>query len=75
MIPSPCISVCAIDAATGWCRGCARTLPEIASWGSLPEADKRHVWALLPARRAALGAAYAGPDWADDRPGVRRSAA
>ena len=32
-VPSPCISVCRMDAVTGWCEGCFRTLDEIAGWG------------------------------------------
>ena len=51
-IPSPCTSVCTIDAATGWCAGCLRTIDEIAAWGSLDESAKREVWKRLPARRA-----------------------
>ena len=50
--PSPCTSVCTIDAATGWCAGCMRTIDEIAAWGSLDNAAKRAVWKRLPARRA-----------------------
>ena len=51
-IPSPCTSVCTIDAATGWCAGCMRTIDEIAAWGSCDNAAKRAVWRRLPARRA-----------------------
>ncbi|MGA1318970.1 MAG: DUF1289 domain-containing protein, partial [Rubrivivax sp.] len=29
-VPSPCINVCRIEPASGWCEGCARTLEEIA---------------------------------------------
>ena len=54
-IPSPCISVCRLDPSSGWCLGCARTIAEIAAWGSLDDAGKRAVWALLPARRERLG--------------------
>jgi predicted Fe-S protein YdhL (DUF1289 family) len=42
-----------MDAATGWCEGCQRTLAEIAAWGGLSDADKRAVWQALPARREA----------------------
>jgi predicted Fe-S protein YdhL (DUF1289 family) len=38
--PSPCISVCRIDPATGWCEGCARTLAEIADWPRLTVREK-----------------------------------
>lgn len=50
-VPSPCISVCVMDAARGWCTGCQRTLDEIAVWSILDDEEKRAVWALLPARR------------------------
>jgi hypothetical protein len=50
-LPSPCIDVCRIDAPTGWCAGCLRTLEEIAAWATLPEAGKSAVWAALPLRR------------------------
>ena len=53
MTPSPCINVCRMDAATGWCVGCQRTLQEIATWSSLSDADKRAVWQALPTRHEA----------------------
>ena len=52
-VPSPCINVCQMDAATGWCSGCLRTLDEIGGWSRLDEAGKRAVWLDLPERRAA----------------------
>ncbi len=52
-IPSPCTDVCRIDARSGWCEGCMRTMDEIAAWGSLDDMARRAVWKLLPARRAA----------------------
>ena len=55
-VPSPCISVCKMDAGSGWCEGCLRTLEEIAAWSVLDDAEKRAVWTLLPQRRAALAA-------------------
>jgi predicted Fe-S protein YdhL (DUF1289 family) len=48
--PSPCINVCRIDAATGRCLGCRRTLGEIAGWSRMDDAAKRGIWACLPAR-------------------------
>lgn len=53
-VPSPCTNVCRIDAATGRCEGCLRTLDEIAAWSSLDDAAKRVVWARLQQRRQAL---------------------
>ena len=51
-VPSPCINVCRMDEATGWCAGCLRTLDEIAAWSTLAEAGKRAVWGTLAQRRA-----------------------
>jgi len=48
---SPCINICQMDAATGWCAGCLRTLDEIARWSSLDETRRHAVLALLPQRR------------------------
>jgi predicted Fe-S protein YdhL (DUF1289 family) len=59
LVPSPCVSVCAIDAPTGLCAGCYRTLAEIAAWIDLSAAQRRSVLAALPQRRARHGAAIA----------------
>ena len=32
LICSPCISVCVVDEPTGFCKGCWRTVDEIAQW-------------------------------------------
>jgi predicted Fe-S protein YdhL (DUF1289 family) len=40
-----------MDEPTGWCKGCLRTLDEIAWWSQLDDDDKRAVWQLLPRRR------------------------
>jgi predicted Fe-S protein YdhL (DUF1289 family) len=53
-VPSPCVDLCRIDEATGWCLGCARTIDEIVAWGALDDAAKRRVWSLLPPRREQL---------------------
>ena len=49
---SPCVGVCLLDAGTGLCRGCLRTMAEIASWPTLDLAEKRRVLAQLPERSA-----------------------
>ena len=51
-VASPCTSVCEMDARSGYCRGCFRTLDEIAAWSVLDAEGKRAVLAALPARRA-----------------------
>lgn len=53
-VPSPCVSVCRMDAATGLCEGCLRTLDEIAAWSTLDDAGKRRVWQHLEQRAGAL---------------------
>ena len=57
-VPSPCINICRMSAATGWCEGCLRSLDEIARWSTFDDAHKRAVWAQLAAR--AVRAAQAG---------------
>ncbi|NBB72023.1 MAG: DUF1289 domain-containing protein [Alphaproteobacteria bacterium] len=54
LLPSPCIGVCRLDEATGWCVGCGRAGEELFGWGELPPARQRAVWAELPARMAQL---------------------
>jgi uncharacterized protein len=49
-VPSPCISVCRMDAATGLCEGCLRTLDEIAEWGMASDDAKRALWQTLVGR-------------------------
>ena len=56
-LPSPCISVCQMDASEGVCLGCYRTRGEIASWPSMDEADQLQLLDILNERRtAATGA-------------------
>jgi uncharacterized protein len=51
-VASPCISVCRMDAATGWCEGCLRTIDEIAGWSLFDDDAKRAVWDKIEARHA-----------------------
>lgn len=53
-IETPCVQVCAIDAATGCCTGCGRTLAEIASWTQFTPEERRHIMGELAARRRRL---------------------
>jgi predicted Fe-S protein YdhL (DUF1289 family) len=52
-VPSPCINVCEI-APDGLCRGCMRTIDEIANWGSAGDDYKRAVWLDIRRREAKL---------------------
>lgn len=47
---SPCIRLCLLDPASGLCRGCRRSLAEIASWPTLDGAAKCRILADLPGR-------------------------
>lgn len=53
-VATPCIKVCIVDGESGLCLGCFRTLPEIARWGGLSEAERSELMAALPARRARI---------------------
>ena len=52
VLPSPCISVCRMDVASGLCEGCMRTLDEIAGWGMLDNRAKREIWSKIEQRAA-----------------------
>jgi predicted Fe-S protein YdhL (DUF1289 family) len=52
---SPCIGVCLIDPASGYCRGCLRSTAEIAAWYRAGSEEKRAILARLERRRAASG--------------------
>jgi predicted Fe-S protein YdhL (DUF1289 family) len=54
-IASPCTKVCTIDPRSQLCRGCGRTLGEIAQWMSLGEPERERIMTELPGRLAAHG--------------------
>ncbi len=54
-IESPCVNICVMDDATGWCLGCARTIDEIAGWSSGAATWRDAVMAALPERKERLG--------------------
>lgn len=68
-VASPCTSICTIDAETGLCAGCYRTLDEIAGWIDLSAEQKRTLLATLLIRRvrfhAAMSARHATGDKRD----------
>ena len=49
-VASPCTGVCVIG-DDDLCQGCARTIEEIAGWGTATHAERRSILAALPARR------------------------
>ena len=59
-IITPCVKVCAVDGRTGYCLGCRRTLPEIASWAKLGDQERADIMAALPDRPDPLASLTAG---------------
>ena len=55
VVSSPCIKICVLDAASGLCQGCGRTLDEIARWAALAEPARQAIMAQLPARLTEAG--------------------
>ena len=41
-----------MNAQTGWCEGCLRTIEEIVAWGGATDADKRAIWVEIKRRAA-----------------------
>jgi len=56
-VKSPCTNVCRIDAPTGWCAGCGRTIGEIAAWRDLGPYRRRRIERDLARRMERLRAA------------------
>jgi len=52
-LPSPCVGQCRMDAVSGLCQGCLRTIDEIVEWGQADDAFKRAVWLAIAERRRA----------------------
>jgi predicted Fe-S protein YdhL (DUF1289 family) len=48
---SPCKKVCLMDPASDLCRGCFRTLDEIARWASMSDEEREKIFLLLEERR------------------------
>ena len=55
-IKSPCVKICVVDPATGWCEGCFRTLQEIGGWMRYSPEERDRIMALLRERRRAAKA-------------------
>jgi uncharacterized protein len=49
-IASPCIQVCCVEPVSGFCLGCYRTLPEIATWARKTDDERDVIMAALPSR-------------------------
>jgi predicted Fe-S protein YdhL (DUF1289 family) len=51
-LETPCVDICEIDAPSGLCKGCGRTIDEIAGWSQMNPEERRAIMAILPARLA-----------------------
>ena len=49
-VPSPCISICRMNADSGLCEGCYRTLDEIRQWSTADDAAKKAIWGHIEQR-------------------------
>lgn len=53
VIATPCVGVCEIEPASALCKGCRRTLAEIAAWGTMPDAERQRIMNELGQRSGA----------------------
>lgn len=49
-VPSPCMSVCTMNADRSWCVGCLRSIDEIRAWSRADDAAKRAIWQQIAQR-------------------------
>lgn len=49
-VGSPCIDVCRLDPASGYCEGCLRSRDEIKAWKALNDPDRLALLATLMRR-------------------------
>ena len=46
-VPSPCISICRMNADRSLCTGCYRSIDEIRAWSRAESPERRRIWRLL----------------------------
>jgi len=49
---SPCVGICLMDPVTRLCRGCLRSIDEIAAWYEASIAEKHAILARIATRQA-----------------------
>jgi predicted Fe-S protein YdhL (DUF1289 family) len=54
MITSPCSNICKMDATSGLCQGCFRTLDEITAWSRIDDPARIRILADVARRRREL---------------------
>jgi len=50
VVPSPCISICKMNADRSLCTGCLRSLDDIRAWSRADAAERQDIWRRLLAR-------------------------
>ena len=50
-IQSPCIGVCSVDDASGYCYGCYRTIEEIKGWWDMSQSEQKTLLSALETRQ------------------------
>jgi predicted Fe-S protein YdhL (DUF1289 family) len=63
---SPCVGICKLDDASGFCIGCGRSKGEIADWISMNESQRDDVWLKLPERLVTLSIRVRLMPWTRD---------
>ncbi len=53
-IKTPCVKVCVVDAESGLCLGCYRTLQEVAGWARYSEDERDQIMGELKTRRSRI---------------------
>jgi uncharacterized protein len=56
LIETPCEKICLVDLPSGLCRGCGRSLGEIAGWTAYSDSERSRIMAELPARLESMNA-------------------
>ena len=55
-VPSPCMSVCTMDAERAFCVGCLRSIEEIRAWARQDDAGRRATWQRIEERLTQVNA-------------------
>ncbi len=50
-VQSPCIGVCSMNDATGYCHGCYRTVEEIKDWWDMNPSAQKNLLEVLDERQ------------------------
>ncbi len=54
-VPSPCVKICVLDPDTRMCRGCFRSIDEVAEWVEYSPEEKLAVLERIAQRRKEAG--------------------